>query len=747
MVDLTGTAADETLNGSVGDDVIDGAAGADLLLGGAGNDTLLGSGGTDNLNETPHADTLSGGTGDDLLRGGGGNDVYHFNLGDGVDVINDEYFFTGQSPMGAIYNTIELDAGSQDVLEFGAGITASDLWITFDGDDMVIGIRDGDTDLYSLTDLITITDWQDSFNTIEELHFADGTVMNTADMLANISGSAADDTITYTDSLDMVADGAAGNDSIIGGTGNDTILGGDGIDTLSGGAGNDRLEGQLGDDQLAGGGGADTLLGGDGEDWVDGGDGNDTVLGGNNDDSLDGGAGDDFLFGAGPTGPEQLNQDAGSDTMRGGAGNDTIEGGGGDDYYVYASGDGQDLIYDNYVYIAQSPLGHIYPAEQVDGGYDRVQLQDYTLADATFGLVGNDLYLGFGQDGEGDFFEFDNLIRMQDWLLDDTRIEEFEFTSDGTIITDDQLLAAANQVYVATAGDDTINGTDIGLRFSGDGGNDLLSGGGGAEIIDGGTGNDTVDGGLGDDTVQGGAGDDLVQGGAGDDFIAGGSGEDTLQGGGGNDTFSGTAAELNGDTINDIGDGDVIEVIGEQFAAGDVTVQSAGGSSTVLIDTDGDGNADISFSVSGSGVPSVQQTGGNTYLSFGQTSDQNILATPENDFLQGGLGNDTISALAGDDTIRYSCRAAMTSSMPAPATIPLLGTAIQLPCPAAPVTTRSMAAQRPIPCPAATGRIWLAAALAMMWSRAARATTHSLAAASIWTATRSLIWAPATSSS
>jgi hypothetical protein len=37
-------------------------------------------------------------TGKDLLRGG--NDVYHFNVGDSVDVINDEYFFTGQSPMG-----------------------------------------------------------------------------------------------------------------------------------------------------------------------------------------------------------------------------------------------------------------------------------------------------------------------------------------------------------------------------------------------------------------------------------------------------------------------------------------------------------------------------------------------------------------------------------------------------------------------------------------------------------------------
>jgi len=65
------------------------------LLGRTGNDTLLGIG---NLNESPHADTLPGSTGKDLLCGG--NDVYHFDVGDGVAVINDEYFLTGQSPMG-----------------------------------------------------------------------------------------------------------------------------------------------------------------------------------------------------------------------------------------------------------------------------------------------------------------------------------------------------------------------------------------------------------------------------------------------------------------------------------------------------------------------------------------------------------------------------------------------------------------------------------------------------------------------
>ena len=660
MVDQTGTGAEETLNGSVGDDLIEGGGAADLIEGGGGNDTLLGGGGSGTFNESADSDTLSGGAGDDLLRGGGGSDVYHFDRGDGADTIQDEYFFTARSPLGHVSGTVELDAGSQDVLEFGEGITADDLWITFVDDDMVIGLRDGDTDLFGLTDLITIEDWQDDLNAIEEIHLADGTVLEIVDMMADISGTAADDTITYTDDVDMVADGGAGNDSIVSGDGNDTILGGDGVDTIHTGDGSDSIDGQLGDDRIfseygddtvRGGFGDDQLNAGEGDDSVFGGVGNDTVIGGNGADSMDGGAGDDLLL-DGLTAEGQLNEDASSDTLRGGAGDDTVMGGGGNDVYVYASGDGQDLIYDNYVYVAQSPLGHIFPPEQINAGYDRVQMEDFSIGDATFAFVGNDLYMAVPQSGETDFFAMGDLVRMRDWLLEDNRIEEFEFTGDGAVITDDQIFAAANQVYVATDGDDVINAGDIGFQFGGDGGNDQISGGAGAEVIDGGTGNDTVQGGLGDDIVSGGSGNDSLDGGGGDDLIVGGAGDDTLVGGAGNDTFSGTASDLNGDFIEDVGNGDVIEVVGEQFTADDVTIQPAGGNSTVLIDTTGDGNADVSFTVSGTPILTVQQTGDNTFLNFGQSGGLDITATPNEDFIQGGFGDDTISALEGDDTVQ-----------------------------------------------------------------------------------------------
>ena len=55
------------LNGGDGDDVLDGGNGGDTLAGGAGNDTL--NGGGDNYS--------------------GGSDTYLFDLGGGIDTINE----------------------------------------------------------------------------------------------------------------------------------------------------------------------------------------------------------------------------------------------------------------------------------------------------------------------------------------------------------------------------------------------------------------------------------------------------------------------------------------------------------------------------------------------------------------------------------------------------------------------------------------------------------------------------------
>jgi Ca2+-binding RTX toxin-like protein len=151
MATISGTNADETISGGAGDDTIDGGNGADVLYGGAGNDLIDGSAGNaGSYNQPPGNDTLIGGTGDDTLRGGGGNDVYVFNAGDGHDTIRDYYIQHYRSPLGKVFAPVEVDGGV-DTLQFGAGITADDAWFMLDGDTLVVGLRDGTSDLYDLS--------------------------------------------------------------------------------------------------------------------------------------------------------------------------------------------------------------------------------------------------------------------------------------------------------------------------------------------------------------------------------------------------------------------------------------------------------------------------------------------------------------------------------------------------------------------------------------------------------------------
>jgi Ca2+-binding RTX toxin-like protein len=91
---IIGTASDDWLTGTSGDDYIEGLEGADQLQGLEGNDTLV------------------GGAGNDVLDGGIGDDTYVFDLGDGVDYINDLATLT-----------------ETNRVVFGQGITADDLQI------------------------------------------------------------------------------------------------------------------------------------------------------------------------------------------------------------------------------------------------------------------------------------------------------------------------------------------------------------------------------------------------------------------------------------------------------------------------------------------------------------------------------------------------------------------------------------------------------------------------------------------
>ncbi|MEG4573861.1 Calx-beta domain-containing protein, partial [Microcoleus sp. N3A4] len=103
---------------------------------------------------------------------------------------------------------------------------------------------------------------------------------------------------------------------------------------------------------------------------------------------------------------------------------------------------------------------------------------------------------------------------------------------------------------VGTAGNDTLNGEELGDTISGLAGNDLLQGGNGNDSLDGGDGNDDLFGQVGNDTLLGSAGNDTLQGQEGNDSLNGGDGNDNLfgqigddflNGGGGNDALLGEA--------------------------------------------------------------------------------------------------------------------------------------------------------------------------------------------------------------
>ncbi|MCZ4354922.1 hypothetical protein O4H61_20675, partial [Roseovarius aestuarii] len=74
-----------------GDDKLHGRGGDDSLVGGAGNDSLYGASGSDTMKGGSGQDYLDGGsgTGTDYLYGGADEDEFHFDRGEGYDIIKD----------------------------------------------------------------------------------------------------------------------------------------------------------------------------------------------------------------------------------------------------------------------------------------------------------------------------------------------------------------------------------------------------------------------------------------------------------------------------------------------------------------------------------------------------------------------------------------------------------------------------------------------------------------------------------
>lgn len=233
------------------------------------------------------------------------------------------------------------------------------------------------------------------------------------------------------------------------------------------------------------------------------------------------------------------------------------------------------------------------------------------------------------------------------------------------------------------AGDDTIRGQGGNDILFGNDGNDVISGGSGNDKVDGGDDNDTLDGGTGDDKVLGGKGDDLMAGGAGNDtlngndgidvldggigvdklfgdagndFIYGGTGFDTLYGGAGNDYLFGG---VENDTLYGGGGSDFLEGgDGADILADTSDLNNYGGNSSERDEMVGGLGADTfygGYDTMWGGVGNDTFNIRNQGIAYGGIGDDKITVTNSNpalgSWLEGGFGNDTIVAGAGNDVM------------------------------------------------------------------------------------------------
>jgi Ca2+-binding RTX toxin-like protein len=514
---LFGGAGDDVLLGQAGDDVLHGdddgiplaEHGDDYLDGGDGNDNLWGGGGTDQLMGGDGNDNLWGQAGDDQLDGGAGQD---WLMGDDLGVPGEQH------------GTDTLDGGDGDDYLFGQG--GNDVLRGGVGNDYLQGDDGGLAGEFHGDDVMEGGAGSDTM-------FGDGgnDVLDGGDDNDLLYGdNAPNQSLAEEYQGDDTLMGGAGNDQLIGGGGNDLLIGGTGLDYLEGGDGDDVYRFELGDSPLinntadgvndaqgndriefgAGIGAANTnilqfgqdmALNYSGTDWL-------WIYGGFN------GAIQDFRFadgqnlswtkligqalytpvGISTTSPgavvvggaenDTLTATGGGSTFSGGLGNDTLTGGGGNNTYFYNLGDGSDYIFDTggQVDAAGNPAPNILKFGE-----------GIAAADLTLQL--GSLAIQVGAD-PNDTIHIENFLRLD--VYGSRAIDRFEF-SDGTVLSYEELLARGFDLE-GSAGNDTINGTNVHDRMAGRAGNDTLSGGDGDDTLAGGTGNDILSGGAGSDT-------------------------------------------------------------------------------------------------------------------------------------------------------------------------------------------------------------------------------------------------------
>ena len=610
---VQGTEGNDTLNqsnfvdpvdidGGAGDDLITGTSVAgvsDVLRGGDGSDTFFGLAGDD---------FIIPGAGDDLrVVGGAGSDTFFPETNGGNDIFP-EFSFEDQIDGTLLDGVTAINASrlenGRTLLEFeGANTTVqisggvSPEQFVANVDDLLVNFPAGVRVQVAGADIVAETGddgaVEDDAGVDEEIVIENGGGIATGGRNATDFG------------IDAPNAPAAVQQSVANDQGGLTVTGTDGRDPIA--------FGNTGDDIIVGFGGNDAIVGFNGEDFLDGGDGDDFVFGSQDDDIVLGGAGNDVVRGD--------NEAAGNgdDIIIGGAGNDLLKGDGnglvGADTFVFAAGDGNDVIQDFQTgadTLDFSDFGDVDVNISQQGGDTLVSVGDVNVT--LQGVDADDLNDGNFALGDNVALEDDDEVEVVEEVVE----EEVEVVEEEVVIDNGggnaaggrnaadfgidapNAPAAVQQSVANDQGGLTVTGTDgrdpIAFGNTGDdiivgfGGNDAIVGFNGEDFLDGGDGDDFVFGSQDDDIVLGGAGDDVVRGdneaaGNGDDIIIGGAGNDLLKGDGnglvGADTFVFAAGDGN-DVIQDFQTGvDTLDF--SAFGDADINISQQGGDALVSV--------------------------------------------------------------------------------------------------------------------------------------------------------------------
>ena len=552
---IDGGEDNDLIYGDVGNDTLEGSSGNDTLSGGDGDDSLLGDSDNDSLSGGAGADTLNGGKGNDTLTGGTGADVFVSNTSGGNDVITDYAAEDRIKLIGVSNSNLKIN-GNDAIFEFGNGNS----FTVKDSKFKVVTIEHSEGSTFSIIPnmVASITDTTSGGNSSDTTSGGSSSSSNTTSGGSSTDTTSGGDTDTNSGEIDddfvkLTLTDDDGQERYIyyediyivdaSARSVDITIGGNYLpNSIYGGSGDDSICGETGNDFINGYAGNDTIRGGSGNDKIFGDYGNDKLYGDAGKDSLEGGNGKDFLSGG-----------VGVDTLNGGKGNDTLTGGAGKDVFVYASGDGNDIITDYAV-------------------GDKIKITGAKISKASTSGTNVILTVGKGK-----------------ITLKNAAGKKLSIYNNATALINTIVGASASNASNVTVDNSSSSTVTVGAAVKCIDASKrtkavALIGNALANTIKGGSAVDTIYGGAGNDSILGNAGNDKLFGDAGNDTLTGGKGNDTLRGGSGADMFFYTAGDGN-DVITDYTAQDKISVTGGTYTKSTVgnDVKIKVGSGSILL--------------------------------------------------------------------------------------------------------------------------------------------------------------------